>query len=42
MTVAGHSLQEGDVLRGRDVEKLEVTGSGEALVWVMDRAINAG
>ncbi|MDO5668384.1 MAG: pirin family protein [Corynebacterium sp.] len=39
--VAGHTLAEGDVLRGRDVEKLEVTGDGEILVWMMDRAINA-
>lgn len=38
---AGHTLEEGDVLRGRDVEKLEVSGDGEILVWVMNRAISA-
>lgn len=37
--VAGETLREGDVLRGRDVEKLEVTGQGQVLHWVMDRAI---
>lgn len=39
VTVAGETLREGDVLRGRDVEKLEATGQGQVLIWVMDRAI---
>ncbi|MHA2788135.1 pirin family protein [Corynebacterium sp. S7] len=37
--VNGLKLHAGDALRLRDVEKLSVTGSGEVLVWVMERGI---
>ena len=40
VSVAGETLNAGDVLRGRDVEKLEVEGSGQILVWVMERGIS--
>lgn len=40
VTAAGHHLEEGDVLRGRDVDKLEVEGEGRILVWVMERGIS--
>ncbi|WP_293953312.1 pirin family protein [uncultured Corynebacterium sp.] len=39
VTVAEHSLEEGDVLRAEDADSLTVKGSGEVLAWVMKRGI---
>lgn len=38
--VAGQELSEGDVLRGKDAGELMVRGSGEVLIWLMDRGIS--
>ena len=35
--VAGHELGEGDVLRGTEVGEVTVRGTGEVLVWLMNR-----
>ena len=38
--VAGYKPREGDVLRATDTRELNVRGSGEILVWLMDRGIS--